>query len=420
MVETNRSAIPLLLFNGENYEFWSIKMRTYFCSQNLWKVVEERLTVPDDTSTLTTAQKKVLDESIQKDSQALFAIQQAMSEEIFPRIMSATTVKEAWDTLQEEFQEFKKYVLNQMTKDETIFCNIDKIKTKVKIGNCEFVKAIGKGTIVDKSLIIARVKMQENMCFPIQWRYAIDTTMKAQVDESWLWHRRFGHFNFHGLKILWQKNMMRDLPTIKEIDETYEGCMLGKQHRQPFLSKKAWRAKKSLKLVHTDVCNPMRIPSNDQNRYFILFVDDYTRMTWFCEDKGVRHQLTVGYAPEQNGVSKRKNKNVMETARAMLMEKGLPKTFWAEAVYTIVYLLNRCPTNAVKDMTAVEAWSGRKPSAKHLKVFGCICYAHIPQEKRSKLDEKTKKGIFLGYSTKSKGYRVYSLRTKKLIISRDV
>ncbi|KAL5554924.1 hypothetical protein UlMin_037160 [Ulmus minor] len=184
-----------------------------------------------------------------------------------------------------------------MTKDETIFCNIDKIKTKVKIENGEFAETIGKSTIVvdtkkgkkslhfernsciiydkkDKSLIIARVKMQENRCFPIQWRYAIDTAMKAQVEESWLWHRRFGHFNFHGLKILQQKNIMRDLPTINEMDETCEGCMLGKQHQQPFPSRKAWRAKKPLELVHTDVCCPMQTPSNDQNRYFILFIDD--------------------------------------------------------------------------------------------------------------------------------------------------
>lgn len=92
----------------------------------------------------------------------------------------------------------------------------------------------------------------------------------------------------------------------------------------------------------------------------------------------MEHQLTVGYAPEQNGVSERKNRTVMETARAMLMEKGLPNTFWAEAVSTAVYLLNRCPTKAVHDKTPVEAWSGRKPSAKHLRVFGCICYTHIP------------------------------------------
>ncbi|KAK4408868.1 putative mitochondrial protein [Sesamum angolense] len=110
----------------------------------------------------------------------------------------------------------------------------------------------------------------------------------------------------------------------------------------------------------------------------------------------------------------------MEMARSMLQEKHLPKAFWAEAVYTAVYLLNRCPTKAVQNMTPIEAWSGKKPSAKHLRVFGSICYVHIPTEKRHKLGEKTEKGIFLGYNTQSKGYRIYNLKTKKLIISRDV
>ncbi|KAL5731634.1 hypothetical protein ACHQM5_004343 [Ranunculus cassubicifolius] len=107
-------------------------------------------------------------------------------------------------------------------------------------------------------------------------------------------------------------------------------------------------------------------------------------------------------------------------ARTMMYDKGLPKIFWAEAVYTSVYLLNRCPTKAVQNKTPIEAWSNQKPSARHLRVFGCICYVRIPKEKRHKLEEKTEKGIFLGYSTQSKGYRVYNLRTKKLIISRDV
>ena len=98
----------------------------------------------------------------------------------------------------------------------------------------------------------------------------------------------------------------------------------------------------------------------------------------FCEDEGVEHQQTVGYAPQQNGVSERKNRTVMEMARTMLKEKGLPKTFWAEAVYTVVYLLNRLPTKAVQNKTPIEAWSGQKPSAKHLRVFDSICYAHIP------------------------------------------
>ncbi|KAK4390398.1 Retrovirus-related Pol polyprotein from transposon TNT 1-94 [Sesamum angolense] len=319
----------------------------------------------------------------------------------------------------------------------------------------------------DKTLKIAEVRMKEHRCFPIHLQYMSRTAMKAQEDQSWLWHRRLGHFNFQGLKILHQKKMMTDLPQIQAIEGACEACLQGKQHKKPFPSRTSWRAKAVLELIHTDVCGPMRTPSHEQNRYFILFIDDYSRMTWvyfmreksevfkvfkkfknlvekqsgrsinvlrsdrgkeynnsefdkFCEEEGIEHQTTVSYNPQQNGVSERKNRTVMEMARSMLQEKHLPKAFWAEAVYTAVYLLNRCPTKAVQNMTPIEAWSGKKPSAKHLRVFGSICYVHIPTEKRHKLEEKTEKGIFLGYSTQSKGYRIYNLKTKKLIISRDV
>jgi len=63
----------------------------------------------------------------------------------------------------------------------------------------------------------------------------------------------------------------------------------------------------------------------------------------------------------------------MEIARSVLNEKGLPNTFWAEVAYTVVYLFNRCPTKAVQDKTPMEAWSGKKPLAKHLRVFGYVC-----------------------------------------------
>lgn len=72
------------------------------------------------------------------------------------------------------------------------------------------------------------------------------------------------------------------------------------------------------------------------------------------------------------------------------------------------------------DSTPFEAWSGRKASVRHLKVFGCICYAQIPKERRYKLDETSEKCIFVGYSSKSKGYRLYSLKNSKIIVRRDV
>ena len=81
-------------------------------------------------------------------------------------------------------------------------------------------------------------------------------------------------------------------------------------------------------------------------------------------------------------------------ARTILNEKGLPKYFLAKAVHTTVHILNKCPTKALKDKTPVEAWSGIKPSVSHFKIFGCICYTHVPIEKRTKLDEKSQKNVF--------------------------
>lgn len=121
------------------------------------------------------------------------------------------------------------------------------------------------------------------------------------------------------------------------------------------------------------------------------------------------------YTPQQNGVSERKNQTVMEMAKSMLHEKGLPKSFWAEAINAAMYLLNRCPTKAAWNQTPIEAWSRTKPLVRHLKVFGCVCYAQVPKEKRRKLDEISEKCIFVGYSAQSQGYRLYSLKTNKMI-----
>ena len=95
----------------------------------------------------------------------------------------------------------------------------------------------------------------------------------------------------------------------------------------------------------------------------------------FWEDEGIECQLTVAYFPQQNGVPKRKNWTVMEMSRSMLNEKGLPNTFWAEVVYTAIYILNRCLTKAVQYKTPIEACNGQKPSAKHLRVFGSLLHA---------------------------------------------
>ncbi|CAL2268313.1 unnamed protein product [Prunus armeniaca] len=107
-------------------------------------------------------------------------------------------------------------------------------------------------------------------------------------------------------------------------------------------------------------------------------------------------------------------------AKAMLHEKELPYYLWAKAVHTAVYILNRCPTKALRNKTPFEAYSTRKPGVAHLKVFGSVCFVHKPEESRYKLDAKSTRGVFVGYATCEKGYRVFDPVTRKLLLSRDV
>lgn len=81
----------------------------------------------------------------------------------------------------------------------------------------------------------------------------------------------------------------------------------------------------------------------------------------------------------------------------MLNKKSMPKFYWTEAVMCACYIANHLPTSVVHDRTLEEMFSGMKPDVSHLKVFGCICYVHIPDEKRRKLDPKAEKCVGVGY-----------------------
>jgi transposase InsO family protein len=405
-----------------------------------------------------------------------------------------------------------------MTSQESELINIDRSVTcKVKMGSGDLVQATGKGTLVvetqhgkryikevllvpgldenllsvgqmmehgyyilfggnkavifdDESLnnVIAIVIMGGNRCFPLSLESITPAARKASVTEdSWIWHRRLGHLNFASMKKMQQKEMVCGLPALTEVEDVCAGCASGKHHREKFIKEQVWRASNPLELIHTDLCGPMQNDSVGGNRYFITFIDDYSRMCWvyflrnksgalnvfkkfkafvelqsghklkklrsdrggeytskefeeFCEKQGMERQLTVAYSPQQNGVAERRNRTICEMGRSMLIEKGMPVTFWAEAVNTAVYIQNRCYTTSVAEKTPFEAFTGRKPGVKHLKVFGCLCYTHIPASLRQKWDSKAGKGVFVGYGSCEKGYRIYDLKTEKIVLSRSV
>lgn len=92
----------------------------------------------------------------------------------------------------------------------------------------------------------------------------------------------------------------------------------------------------------------------------------------YLEQNGISHQLIVRYSPQQNGVVEWNNRIIMELVRSMLKTKNLPLNFWAEAVASASYILNRAGTKSVKGKTPEEAWSGNKPCVSHFRIFGSI------------------------------------------------
>ena len=154
----------------------------------------------------------------------------------------------------------------------------------------------------------------------------------------------------------------------------------------------------------------------------VLYVPDlsYNLISVSKMIEGINREFTIKKTPEQNGVAERMNRTIQETMRSMLSESGLPKRFWAEALSTAIYLRNRSPTKAVIGMTPLESWSGKKPNVEHLRVFGCLCYAHIPKDERKKLDSKAREAVFMGYGMERKGYRLYDMNLRKIFFSRDV
>ena len=112
--------------------------------------------------------------------------------------------------------------------------------------------------------------------------------------------------------------------------------------------------------------------------------------------------------------------NNSEYGQKLVDERENSEVLLARSVELSIHILNRSPTFVVQNMTPKEAWNGRKPSVEHFRIFGCIAYAHVPDEKRKKLDDKKEKCLFLGVSKTSKTYKLFNPLTEKIVTSRDV
>ena len=283
-----------------------------------------------------------------------------------------------------------------------------------------------------------------------------------------LWHKRLGHASVQVIKSAQNLVEGADLSQVT-VTDTCEPCIKGKMARKPFSgeSKSHKQTTRPLELIHSDVCGPMQNKSIGGSFYFVTFIDDFSRyaFVYFMREKsevfarfkefealvtnqtglsiaqlrsdnggeyigrdfeqylsgrGIHHQLTVRYTPEQNGVAERYNRTIVESARAMILEAGLPKRFWTEAVAVASYTRNRLPTKAREGTTPYELYHKRKPNLSHMRVFGAAAYSHIPAQLRRKLDGKAERMVFIGYGRRSMGYRLYDPYSGLVVTRRDV
>ncbi|CAN1754083.1 Retrovirus-related Pol polyprotein from transposon TNT 1-94 [Linum perenne] len=287
----------------------------------------------------------------------------------------------------------------------------------------------------------------------------IATTYNFQPQQINLWHWRLGHASLDRVKLLQSCN-----PTIESENILHcQVCHLAKQKRLSFPVSDSTAAH-SFDLIHVDIWGPLATESYDKFSYFLTIVDDYSRGVWvylmkhksesrnylesFClmvknqfgrtvkvirsdqgkeflmtkffSDHGILHQMSCVETPQQNARVERKHQHILNVARALQFQAGLPLPFWSDCVLHAVYLINRMPTPILNKHSPYEKLHGSSAILDNLKVFGCLCYASTLSQHRTKFQPRARQCVFLGMPSGIKGYKVMDLHTNQTFVSRDV
>lgn len=291
----------------------------------------------------------------------------------------------------------------------------------------------------------------------------LDGCHSGKVDVGLL-HRRLGHLNIGDIEKLIRCGAVEGVTTDTSEFIQCDTCLKCKASQLPYHSSST-RTTKRLELVHSDLCGPIKTPSLGGARYFLTFVDDYSRFVWVymlkfkdeavdmfkswhseverqsgekvktlrtdngCEylklkqyfkTRGMRHETSVAYTPQQNGVAERVNRTLVEMSRSCLSDGSMDLRLWAEAVSFSAYIRNRVINKNNEKVTPFELWSGRKPNLSHLRVFGSKGFVLDKRTGKHKFAEKGKEMILVGYGDTKKAYRMLDLETKHVEYSRDV
>ncbi|WVZ97134.1 LOW QUALITY PROTEIN: hypothetical protein U9M48_042689 [Paspalum notatum var. saurae] len=286
--------------------------------------------------------------------------------------------------------------------------------------------------------------------------------------DIWKWHRRLGHLSFDLLVRLSSMGLIRGLPKLRaEKDLVCHPCRHGNMVATSHIPVSQVMTFYPGELLHMDTVGPARVASVSGKWYVLVVVDDFSRFSWvffmefkdeafgfvwdlvlrlgneshkvmrairsdngeefmnsrfenFCRDLGLEHQFFSPYTPPQNGVVERKNRTLVEMARTMLDEHRTPRRFWAEAMNMACYIANRIFLRAFLGKTSYELRFGRQPSVKHLRAFGCRCFVLKKAGHLDKFESRCLDGIFLGYASSSRAFRVWILEAKQVVETCEV
>ena len=139
----------------------------------------------------------------------------------------------------------------------------------------------------------------------------------------------------------------------------------------------------------------------------------------FFSSKGIIHQNSCVYTPQQNGRVERKHQHILNVARVFMFQSKIPTNFWSYAIKHVVFLINRIPSPVISYKTPFELLYKTHPDFSLIKVFGCLCYASNHNQTH-KFQPRSRKGAFLGFQNGTKGYVILDIKTREIFISRNV
>ena len=245
------------------------------------------------------------------------------------------------------------------------------------------------------------------------------------------------------------------LPWINLCGFKCESCELGKHHRSSYLVRMGLPFSRPFDLVHCDIWGLAQQVSPSGGRYYIIFVDDYTRVSWtyiiktqkevldkvhqfiieittqysttpkvlrihnaleftqialqeFYDGKGILHQTTCLYTSQQNEVAERKHRYLLDMVRTMLVGMNVPMYLWSDVVLTGTFLVNRLQSTTLNGAILVQRLIPKvELFSLPPRVFECTAFVQEHTPRLSKLDPRALKGIFMVTLRIRKGYCVY-------------